>query len=86
MGNDTLVAVDLANSVFQIAVASQPGKVTRRERLPRDKFLEERRAARFLHQADDHTEAGDGQRPNEDCTYRGESLRSRGLPETRRVP
>jgi transposase len=40
MGNDTLVAVDLAKSVFQIAVANQPGKVARRERLPRDKFLE----------------------------------------------
>src|SRR4249920_3003940 len=40
MGNDTLIAVDLAKSVFQIAVASQPGKVTRRERLSRDKFLQ----------------------------------------------
>jgi transposase len=39
MGNDTLVAVDLAKSVFQIALSDNPGKVTRRERLPRDKFL-----------------------------------------------
>ena len=40
MSNDTLVAVDLAKSVFQIAVSDRPGKVTRRERPPRDKFLE----------------------------------------------
>ena len=40
MGNDTLVAVDLAKSVFQLAVSDRPGKVIRRERLSRDKFLE----------------------------------------------
>lgn len=40
MGNDTLVAVDLAKVVFQIAVSDRPGSVRRRERLSRDKFLE----------------------------------------------
>jgi len=40
MGNDTLVGVDLAKVVFQIAVSDRPGRVVRRERLPRDKFLE----------------------------------------------
>ncbi len=40
MGNDTLVAVDLAKSVFQLAVSDRPGRVVRRERLTRDKFLE----------------------------------------------
>lgn len=40
MLNDTLVAVDLAKSVFQIAVSDRPGHVRRRERPPRDKFLE----------------------------------------------
>ena len=39
MGNDTLVAVDIAKCVFEIAVSDRPGKVARRERLPRDKFL-----------------------------------------------
>jgi transposase len=39
VGNDTLVAVDLAKSVFQLAVSDRPGKVVRRERLTRDKFL-----------------------------------------------
>jgi transposase len=40
MENNTLVAVDLAKSVFQIGLSDHPGRVTRRERLPRDKFLE----------------------------------------------
>lgn len=40
MENNTLVAVDLAKSVFQIGVSDRPGRVTRRERLPRNKFLE----------------------------------------------
>jgi len=40
MGTDTLVAVDLAKSVFQIAVSDRPGRVTRRERLQRDQLLE----------------------------------------------
>lgn len=39
MGNDTLVAVDLAKSVFQLAVSDRPGRVDRRERLTRDRFL-----------------------------------------------
>ena len=39
MSNDTLVAVDLAKSVFEIAVSDRPGRVSRRERLPRDRFL-----------------------------------------------
>lgn len=39
MQNNTRVAVDLAKAVFEIAVSSQPGRVGRRERLPRGKFL-----------------------------------------------
>lgn len=39
MQNDTRIAVDLAKSVFQIAVSNQPGRVARRERLPRAQFL-----------------------------------------------
>jgi transposase len=37
--NDTRIAVDLAKSVFQIAVSNQPGRVARRQRLPRAQFL-----------------------------------------------
>jgi transposase len=40
MQNHTLVSVDLAKLVFQIAVSEQPGKVTRRLRLGRHEFLE----------------------------------------------
>ena len=40
MGNHTLVSVDLAKAVFQLGVSDQPGRVSRRERLPREKFLE----------------------------------------------
>lgn len=36
----TLVAVDLAKNVFEIAVSRQPGKVAERHRLSRSKFLE----------------------------------------------
>ena len=39
MQNDTRIAVDLAKSVFEIAVSDRPGKVVRRERLPRSRFL-----------------------------------------------
>lgn len=39
MQNDTRIAVDLAKSVFQIAVSNQPGRVARRQRLPRAQFL-----------------------------------------------
>ena len=39
MSNDTLIAVDPAESVFEIAVSDRPGKVTERCRLSREKFL-----------------------------------------------
>jgi transposase len=39
MQNDTRIAVDLAKSVFEIAVSHQPGRVARRERLSRSRFL-----------------------------------------------
>src|SRR4030095_3486149 len=39
MQNDTRIAVDLAKTVFEIAVSSRPGCVSRRERLPRAQFL-----------------------------------------------
>ena len=39
MQNDTRIAVDLAKSVFEIAVSDRPGRVARRERLPRSRFL-----------------------------------------------
>src|SRR4029078_12161036 len=35
----TIIAVDLAKSVFQIAVSQHPGKVAESHRLPRSKFL-----------------------------------------------
>ena len=39
MQNDTRIAVDLAKAVFEIAASDRPGKVARRERLPRSQFL-----------------------------------------------
>ena len=36
----TTIAVDLAKSVFQVAVSHQPGRVDEERRLPRDRFLE----------------------------------------------
>ena len=39
MQNDTRIAVDLAKAVFEIAVSDRPGRVGRRERLPRAQFL-----------------------------------------------
>jgi transposase len=39
MQNDTRIAVDLAKTVFEIAVSDRPGQVSRRERLPRAQFL-----------------------------------------------
>ena len=39
MQNDTRIAVDLAKSVFEIALSKRPGRVSRRERLPRAQFL-----------------------------------------------
>jgi transposase len=40
MRNDTRIAVDLAKSVFEIAVSDRPGRVSRRERLPRSQFVD----------------------------------------------
>jgi transposase len=39
MQNDTRIAVDLAKSVFEIAVSERAGRVSRRERLPRSQFV-----------------------------------------------
>jgi len=39
MQNDTRIAVDLAKTVFEIAVSNRPGRVSQRERLPRAQFL-----------------------------------------------
>ena len=36
--NNTLIAVDVAKSVFEIAVSRRPGRISKRERLPRDQF------------------------------------------------
>jgi hypothetical protein len=35
----TTIAVDLAKSVFQVAVSRQPGRVDEERRLSRDRFL-----------------------------------------------
>jgi len=39
MRNDTMIAVDLAKTVFEIAIAHRPGKIDERRRLPREQFL-----------------------------------------------
>jgi transposase len=39
MQNDTRIAVDLAKAVFEVAVSDRPGRIARRERLPRPQFL-----------------------------------------------
>ena len=39
MDNDTLVAVDLAKSVFEVLVSLRPGKVHKAQRLQRDQVL-----------------------------------------------
>ena len=39
INNDTLIAVDLAKSVFEVAVSQQPGKVHERRRLTRRQVL-----------------------------------------------
>lgn len=39
MPNDTRIAVDLAKAVFEVAVSDRPGRVSRRERLSRSRFL-----------------------------------------------
>ena len=44
MGESTTIAVDLAKSVFEVAVSSHPGRVTERQRLSRAAL------ARFLAQ------------------------------------
>jgi transposase len=40
MCNDTIIAVDVAKSIFEIAVSSEPGKVDERDRLSRQRFLD----------------------------------------------
>ena len=40
MENDTLVAVDIAKEVFELGVSDRPGRVVRRSRLERHRFLE----------------------------------------------
>ena len=39
MENDTLVAVDIAKEVFEVAVSDRPGRVALRKRLLRDRFV-----------------------------------------------
>jgi transposase len=39
MQNDTLIAVDLAKTVFELGVSRHTGRIDRRERLRRDQFL-----------------------------------------------
>ena len=39
MQNDTRIAVDVAKAVFEIAISDCPGRIVRRERLPRAQFL-----------------------------------------------
>lgn len=40
MQNDTRISVDVAKAIFEVAVSDRPGRVARRERLPRSQFLE----------------------------------------------
>jgi transposase len=39
MGNDIVIAVDVAKSVFEVAVSDRPGHVCKRDRLNRNQFL-----------------------------------------------
>ena len=39
MQNNTLIAVDLAKTVFEIGVSLRPGKISERQRVQRDQFL-----------------------------------------------
>ena len=39
MRNDTLIAVDLAKTVFELGIAHRPGRIDERRRLPREQFL-----------------------------------------------
>ena len=50
----TMIAVDVAKSVFEIAVSDRPGRVTERHRLSREAFLRffaERQPATVLMEA-----------------------------------
>ena len=38
MQNDTRIAVDLAETVFEVAISDRPGRIARRERLSRSHF------------------------------------------------
>lgn len=52
--NDTMIAVDLAKSVFEVAVSQRPGKVAERHRLSRgqlSRFLAERAPATIVMEA-----------------------------------
>lgn len=39
MQNDTVIAVDVAKAIFEVAVSDRPGHVCRRDRPPRAQFL-----------------------------------------------
>ena len=39
MENDIVIAVDVAKSVFEVAVSDRPGHVCKRDRLSRSQFL-----------------------------------------------
>ena len=39
MEKHTVVAVDLAKVIFEVAVSEEPGRVNRTRRLPRSEFL-----------------------------------------------
>ncbi len=39
MANHAVTAVDIAKTVFEVAVSIQPGRVRERKRLPRSRFL-----------------------------------------------
>ncbi|HLA78120.1 MAG TPA: hypothetical protein VJU18_11125 [Vicinamibacteria bacterium] len=39
MGEHTVVGVDIAKSVFEVAVSKQPGRISDRHRLSRGAFL-----------------------------------------------
>jgi hypothetical protein len=52
--HSTTIAVDVAKSVFEIAVSRHPGEVSERHRVPRSRFLEffaERQAATVVLEA-----------------------------------
>ena len=52
--NSTTIAIDVAKSVFEVAISEQPGQVRERKRLSREQFrqfLAERPAATILMEA-----------------------------------